>query len=51
MAQPPTATPPPLTEDAFVADRQKFWSGFCSFVLTNVILIVILLGLMAIFLV
>lgn len=52
MAQPPAAaTQPPLTEDAFEADRQKFWSSWCHFVLTSVIAIVVLLILMAVFLV
>jgi hypothetical protein len=51
MAQSPTATQPPVTEEAFEADRQNFWSGFCSFVTTMVILIVVLLIGMAIFLV
>ena len=51
MAQSPTATQPPLTEEVFDADRQKFWSGFCSFVMTMVIIIVVLLAGMAFFLV
>ena len=49
MAQP--ASLPPLTEDAFTADRLKFWGEFGSFVTASVIGIVILLVLMLIFLV
>ena len=44
-------TPAPLTEDAFLADRQRFWGGFTSFTLIGVIFMVVLLILMAIFLV
>ena len=41
---------PPITEEAFLADRQHFWSSWCGFVLTCVIAIVAILVLMAIFL-
>ncbi len=41
----------PLTEDAFLADRQRFWGGFTTFTLISVIFLVVLLVLMAIFLV
>jgi hypothetical protein len=51
MAQSPIATQPPVTEEAFEVDRQKFWSGFCGFVMTMVVLIVLLLIGMAVFLV
>ena len=51
MAQSPTATQPPMTEQAFEADRQNFFSGFCGFVTTMVILIVLVLVAMAVFLV
>jgi len=50
MAQSPTVSPAPVTEDAFLADRQKFWSAFTGFTLGSVIFIVVLLVLMAIFL-
>jgi len=49
MAQPTSL--PPVTEDAFTADRQKFWGEFGSFLTASVIGIVILLLLMLIFLV
>ncbi len=49
-APPPTAQAP-LTEDAFLADRQKFWSFFTGLVFWAAALIVVLLILMAIFLV
>jgi len=51
MAQPPSSNLAPVTEAAFLADRQKFWASFGSFVLAVVIFLVILLGLMGIFLV
>ena len=41
----------PTTTEAFIADRQVFWSTFTRFVLFGVIGIVVLLILMAIFLV
>jgi len=51
MSQSPTATnPPPVTEEAFEADRQHFFSGFCGFVMTMTIAIIVLLVLMAVFL-
>jgi len=40
----------PITEEAFLADRQRFWSSWCGFVLTCAIAIVAILILMAIFL-
>ena len=43
--------PAPLTEAAFLADRQRFWGAFGTFILINVTALVILLVLMAIFLV
>jgi hypothetical protein len=42
--------PAPLTEDAFLADRQRFWAGFTSFTLFSVIALVVLLVGMALFL-
>jgi hypothetical protein len=41
---------PPLTEEAFIADRQSFWNSFTSFTTGSVITIVVLLILMALFL-
>ena len=49
MAQP--ASLPPLTEEAFTADRQKFWGEFGGFLTASVIGVVVLLVLMLIFLV
>jgi hypothetical protein len=46
-----TATLAPVTEEAFVADRQKFWRLFTGFVAGNAAAIALLLILMAIFLV
>jgi hypothetical protein len=39
------------TPEAFLADRQRFWSSFTHFTLGSVIFIVIVLVLMAIFLI
>lgn len=41
----------PVTDDAFLADRQRFWGSFSHFVLGCVIALAIMLILMAIFLV
>lgn len=45
------SSPAPVTEDAFIADRQRFWGGFTTFTLVSTIALVILIVLMAIFLV
>lgn len=51
MAQTSSSTSgAPVTEDAFLADRQKFWSSFTGFTTGSVIAVVALLVLMAIFL-
>ena len=41
----------PAAAEAFVADRQAFWSSFTRFVAMGALAVVILLILMAIFLV
>jgi hypothetical protein len=51
MALTPSSNLAPVTEDAFLADRQKFWASFGHFTLGMVIFLVILLALMGIFLV
>jgi hypothetical protein len=51
MAQLPVSATGPETEEAFLADRQRFWLGFTSFTFWAAAFIVILLILMAIFLV
>jgi hypothetical protein len=51
MAQSPSTTLPPVTEEAFVADRQAFLHSFTKFTFGMVVFLVILLTLMAIFLV
>jgi len=51
MAQAPSQNSNPITEDAFLADRQRFWQGFCSATTISVVGTVVLLVLMAIFLV
>ena len=47
-----TAQPPSQAEtpEAFLADRQRFWSGFTHFTLWSVIALIILLVGMAVFL-
>ena len=40
----------PLTPDAFIADRQRFWSGFTRFITTMTASVVVLLILLALFL-
>jgi hypothetical protein len=50
LAPSPTSQAP-LTEDAFLADRQKFWSLFTGLVFWVAAFIVVILILMAIFLV
>ena len=51
MAQTPSSNLAPVTEEAFLADRQKFFAGFGSFTLVTAIFLVILMALMGIFLV
>jgi hypothetical protein len=51
MAQPPASAPNPVTPEAFLADRQQFWSSFCSFTTGSAIAILVLLVLMLVFLV
>jgi hypothetical protein len=50
MSQPPSTTPAPVTEQAFLADRQKFFAGFGNATFGAIIFIVILMLLMWIFL-
>jgi hypothetical protein len=48
MAQAPNM--PPITEEAFFADRQSFWNSFTSFTIGSVIAVAAILILMALFL-
>ena len=41
----------PVTEEAFTADRQRMFAGFCSATTISVVVSVVTLALMAIFLV
>lgn len=41
---------PPLTSDAFIADRQRFWSTFTRFVTGCTAAVVVVLVLLALFL-
>jgi hypothetical protein len=53
MSEHSQAAHPPMrteTPEAFLADRQRFWSGFTHFTLASVIFVVLVLVLMAIFL-
>ena len=45
-----TSTPGPDLTEAFVADRQAFWSSFTNFVLMGVLGLAVLLILLAFFL-
>lgn len=51
MAHAPSNTPAPVTEEAFTADRERMFSGFCSATTVSVVLSIITLALMAFFLV
>lgn len=48
--QPSSSTLAPVTEEAFLADRQKFFSAFTGFTMGSVIFLVIVVALMGIFL-
>ena len=50
MAHAPSPVAHPVTEDAFTADRQKFFGGFCTATVASTIFMIVLLALMAIFL-
>ena len=50
QSTPSQSTPGPNIDEAFVADRQMFWSRFTSFTTGAVIAIVVLLIAMAVFL-
>jgi hypothetical protein len=51
MAETTTAFTGPVTEEALIAERQRFWGGFTTATFGVVVAIAILLILMAIFLV
>jgi len=51
MAHSPTTVSGPELDEAFLADRQRFWAGFTSFVFWSAALIVLILILMTVFLV
>ena len=51
MAEMPRTSPAPMTEDAFIADRRRFWGAFTHFTMFSVMTMVIVLILMALFLV
>jgi hypothetical protein len=51
MAQSPAPVDAPLTEEAFYADRRKFWGSFTGATRNAVIGVVVLLILLTIFLV
>lgn len=51
MAQRPTLFRGPETEEAFLADRQRFWFSFTKSVTWMVALVVLVLILMTVFLV
>ena len=51
MDQAPTVFRGPATEDAFLADRQRFWFGFTRFTIGVVVVVILALILMTVFLV
>lgn len=51
MAQRPSPVTGPELEEAFLADRQRFWLSFTSFVFWTAAFIVLVLILMTVFLV
>lgn len=51
MAHAPSKSLPPVTEEAFTADRQRMFAGFVSATTISTVLSVVILALMAIFLV
>jgi hypothetical protein len=51
MATTSTRFTGPETQEAFLADRQKFWASFTSFTVGSVIFVVVLLALMGLFLI
>jgi hypothetical protein len=50
MATHPTPSLPPVTEDAFLGDRQRMWASVCHAGIGSVIFLAIVLILMAAFL-
>ncbi|MDE2006265.1 MAG: hypothetical protein KGI51_06850 [Rhodospirillales bacterium] len=51
MAHSPHTASGPLSQEAFLADRERFWHGWTRFTTGSVIFLVLLLVLMAWFLV
>ncbi|MBN8891031.1 MAG: aa3-type cytochrome c oxidase subunit IV [Rhodospirillales bacterium] len=51
MATPASNSPAPVTEDAFLAERQRAWAGFCNATFIGATAVAVLLVLMTIFLV
>jgi hypothetical protein len=47
MATPPTSNLAPVTEEAFLADRQRIWASVCHAGIGSVIFLAIVLILMA----
>ena len=50
MAQAPSPVVNPVSEDAFTADRQRFFGGFCTGTVASAVTMAVILVLMAIFL-
>jgi hypothetical protein len=50
MSDTTSAAAPPITEDALIAERQRFWSGFTTATAGTVVFVAIVLILLAIFL-
>jgi hypothetical protein len=50
MAEPTTLNEAPVTEDAFLADRQSFWAAFTTFAFAAAAAVAVILILMRVFL-
>jgi hypothetical protein len=51
MAHAPSNSPASVTEEAFTADRERMFAGFCNATTFSVVASVVVLVLMAVFLV
>ncbi len=50
MAHAPSTVRNPLTEEAFTADRQRMFAGFCNATMISTVAAIVIVGLMGIFL-
>jgi len=50
MAHAPSSVATPVSEDAFTADRQQMFNGFCTATVISVVASIVILAAMGIFL-